>query len=72
MPLVTVIIALIVVGILLWAVNAYVPLDPKIKRIINIVVVVAVVIWLLRVFGVWGHIDDIKVGQIISNHFAKL
>ncbi len=62
-PLITIVIVLLVVGVGLWLINAYIPLDPKIKKIINIVVVVAVVIWLLQVFGVWGHAKDIKVGQ---------
>ncbi|MGB7044720.1 MAG: Thivi_2564 family membrane protein, partial [Methylocella sp.] len=46
-----VVIALIVVGVLLWLVNTYIPMDAKINRILNIVVVIAVVIWLLQAFG---------------------
>ena len=45
MPLMNVVIALIVVGVLLWLVNTYIPMDAKINRILNIVVVIAVVIW---------------------------
>jgi hypothetical protein len=52
MPLIQLVVALIVVGVLLWAVNNYIPMDGKIKQILNIVVVVAVVLWLLQVFGV--------------------
>jgi hypothetical protein len=51
MPLVQLVVTLIVVGVLLWAVNTYIPMDGKIKQILNIVVVIAVVLWLLRVFG---------------------
>ena len=64
MPLINVIITLIVVGVLLWLVNAYIPMDGKIKKILNIVVVICVVIWLLVAFGVINHSGDIKVPQV--------
>ena len=54
MPLVQVVVALVVVGVLLWAINNFIPMDGKIKQILNIVVVVMVVLWLLRVFGVFS------------------
>ena len=50
--LITVIITLIVVGLLLWLVNNKLPMDGTIKSIINIVVIIAVVVWLLRTFGI--------------------
>ncbi len=59
MSLITIVITLIIVGVLLWLVNNYIPMDGKIKKILNIVVVV--VLWLLNVFGVWGHVRDIHV-----------
>ena len=49
--LIQVIIVLIVVGILLWLVNNYIPMDGKIKSILNAVVVIVVIIWLLQAFG---------------------
>jgi hypothetical protein len=61
MSLITLVITLIVVGVLLWLVNTYIPMDGKIKKILNIVVVVVVVLWLLNVFGVWGHLRDVRV-----------
>jgi len=61
MSLITIVVTLIVVGVLLWLVNTYIPMDGKIKKIINIVVVVVVVLWLLNVFGVWGHLRDVRV-----------
>ncbi len=64
MPLITLIITLIVVGVLLWLVNTYIPMDGKIKNILNVVVVICVVIWLLYVFGIIHHVDEIKVPQI--------
>lgn len=57
MSLLTVIVTLVVVGLLLWAVNTYVPMDGKIKNILNIVVVIVVVLWLLNVFGILGYLD---------------
>jgi len=62
MPLIQLVITLIVVGVLLWAMNTYIPMDPKIRNIINLVVVVAVVLWLLRVFGVLDYAEGIRVG----------
>ncbi len=62
MLLIHLIIVLVIVGVLLWAVNAYIPMDEKIKQIMNIVVVIAVVLWLLKVFGVLSGMDDIRVG----------
>lgn len=63
MPLVTVVIALIVVGVLLWLINTYLPMDGKIKSILNAVVVIAVVLWLLQVFGVMGPLTNFRIGK---------
>lgn len=63
MPLLTIVIVLIVVGVLLWLVNTYIPMDGKIKSILNAVVVIAVVIWLLQVFGLLGSLQGIRVGH---------
>ena len=63
MSLITLVVVLIVVGVLLWLVNAYIPMDRKIKYILNVVVVIAVVIWLLQVFGVLGSLDNIHIGR---------
>ena len=61
MPLLTVLIILIVVGVLLWLVNTYVPMDRKIKNIFNIVVVIVVVIWLLKVFGLLTTLKNVNI-----------
>jgi len=58
------ILTLVLVGVLLWAVNTYIPMDPKIKQILNVVVVILVVLWLLRVFGVLGGGNDIPIPQV--------
>jgi membrane-bound ClpP family serine protease len=63
MPLINLVIVLIVVGVLLWLVNAYIPMDGKIKNILNIVVVIAAVLWLLQAFGVLGSFSNIQVGR---------
>ena len=54
MPLLNILILLVVVGVGLWLVNTYIPMDGKIKNILNVVVVIIVVIWLLQVFGILG------------------
>lgn len=64
MPLLTVAITLIVVGVLLWLVNSYIPMDGKIKNILNVVVVVAVVVWLLYAFGVLNRGGDIRLPKV--------
>jgi hypothetical protein len=61
MSLLTILIVLIIAGVLLWLVNNYIPMDGKIKSIFNAVVVIAVIIWLLKVFGVFSIIKDINI-----------
>ncbi|MCX6286698.1 MAG: hypothetical protein NTY96_06245 [Bacteroidetes bacterium] len=61
MPLFTIIIVLIVAGVLLWLINTYIPMDHKIKTILNAVVVIIVVIWLLKVFGLFSYLMNIHV-----------
>jgi hypothetical protein len=62
MPLMQIVIALIVVGILLWLVNRFIPMQSSIKSILNGVVVIAVVLWLLNVVGVFHSLSRIRVG----------
>ena len=64
MSLISLIISLVVIGVLLWLINTYLPMDGKIKKILNIVVVICVVVWLLYVFGILNHSGDIKVPQV--------
>ena len=61
MSLVGLVMTLVVVGVLLWLLNNYVPMDSKIKSIINAVVVIVVVIWLLQAFGVLGSLRDVRI-----------
>jgi hypothetical protein len=60
MSLVTIVITLIIVGVLLWLVNTYIPMDGKIKKVLNIVVLVVVVLWLLNVFGVLHRLETVR------------
>ena len=64
MSLISLAITLIVVGVLLWLVNAYIPMDGKIKKILNVVVVICVVVWLLFAFGILDRSGDIRVPQV--------
>ncbi|CAH0997970.1 hypothetical protein EMA8858_04105 [Emticicia aquatica] len=61
MPLFNILLVLIVAGILLWLVNTYIPMDQKIKKIFNIVVVIVIIVWLLKVFGLLNSIMNINV-----------
>jgi len=51
--IISVIISIVIVGVILWLVNVYAPIDKKIKQIINVVVVLLLILWLLRVFGIF-------------------
>ncbi|MBW6491261.1 MAG: hypothetical protein K0B15_08730 [Lentimicrobium sp.] len=59
MPLLTILIVLIVAGVLLWLVNSFIPMDRKIKSILNIVVVIILIIWLLKAFGILSSLGNI-------------
>ena len=61
MSLISIVVTLIVVGVLLWLVNAYIPMQASIKKILNIVVLVVVILWLLRVFGVFGILSSVRL-----------
>ena len=61
MPLIYVVLVLLVVGIGLWLINTYVPMAHSIKSILNIVVVVAVCVWVLQAFGLWNTILNYRV-----------
>ncbi len=63
MPLIHLVIILVVVGVILWVINNYIPMQSTIKRILNVVVIVCVIIWLLSVFGLIGNISAIHVGK---------
>jgi hypothetical protein len=63
MPLIHVLVVLIVVGVVLYLINTYIPMAGSIKAILNAVVVIFVVLWLLSVFGLIGELSSIRVGK---------
>jgi cation transporter-like permease len=62
MPLLNVVIVLIVVGVLLWLVNRFIPMEGTIKSILNAVVVIATILWLLNIFGVFHSMSHYRIG----------
>lgn len=61
MPLLSVLLVIIVVGVLLWIVNTFIPMDRKIKNIFNIVVVIVLIVWLLKVFGLFSFLMGVQI-----------
>ena len=66
MPLMQVVVTLIVVGVLLWLVNSFIPMAGSIKSILNAVVIIVVVLWLLSVFGILPSLSRLRVGSVLS------
>ena len=64
MPLVQVMLALIVVGVLLWLVNTFIPMAGSIKSLLNAVVIIVVVVWLLNIFGLMHYITNFHVNRV--------
>ena len=63
MPLINIVVTLIVVGVVLWLINNFIPMASSIKSILNVVVVVFVCVWLLQVFGLWNGLSSFRVGR---------
>jgi len=61
MPLLSLVLALVVVGVAFWLVNNYIPMASSIKTILNVVVVVAVAVWVLQAVGLWGNITSYRM-----------
>jgi predicted membrane protein len=61
MPLLNIVVALIVVGVALWLINRFIPMASSIKAILNVVVVVAVGIWVLKAVGLWGQVSGYRL-----------
>lgn len=64
MSLISIVVALIIIGVVLWLINKYIPMDGKIKTILNVVVVIAVILWLLSAFGVLGSMSNMHIGNM--------
>lgn len=63
MPLIHVVVVLIVIGVILWLINRFIPMAGSIKSILNAVVVIAVILWLLNVFGIFSYLSTIRIGR---------
>ena len=61
MSLISLVVVLVIVGVILWLINTYIPMDAKIKSILNVVVVIVVIIWLLQAFGVLDNIKGLRI-----------
>jgi len=61
MSLIGLIVTLVIVGLILWLINNYIPMDQKIKTILNVAVVIIVILWLIQAFGLLGPLGDIKI-----------
>ena len=59
--MVSLVISLIVIGVLLWLVTTYIPMNDTIKKLIIAVVVICTVLWLLSAFGLWTGLDDFRL-----------
>ena len=64
MPILTILVGIIIVGVLLYLVNAYIPMDAKIKNILNVVVVIVLVVWLLYAFGVFTYLSGVHTPNL--------
>ena len=62
MPLIQLVIVLVVFGVLLWAINTFIPMEGNIKKILNVVVIVVVVLFVLSAFGLLGPLQRMRVG----------
>jgi len=62
MSLIGLVIVLVVVGVVLWLINSFIPMQSTIKKILNVVVVIVMIFWLLSAFGVIDSIDTIRIG----------
>jgi len=63
MPLIQLVITLVVVGVILWVINSYIPMQSTIKGILNAVVIIVVILWLLSLFGVIGSLSGLRIGR---------
>ena len=63
MPLIQLVLVLVVVGVVLWVINSYIPMQSTIKKILNVVVIIVVIVWLLSVFGFIDKFSTIHIGK---------
>jgi hypothetical protein len=61
MSLLNILIAIVIAGVILWLINNYIPMDRKIRNIFNVVVVIILIVWLLKVFGVVNYLGSMHI-----------
>jgi hypothetical protein len=64
MSLLSIVITIVIVGVLLWAINSFIPMEGRVKNILNGVVIVCHILWLLQAFGVLGSLGNVRVGEL--------
>jgi hypothetical protein len=60
MPLLTIVVTLVVIGVVLYLINNYIPMASGIKTLLNVVVVIVAAVWVLQVFGLWGQVTSYR------------
>ena len=63
MPLLNIVIVLIVIGVMLWVINRFIPMASSIKSILNAVVVIATIVWVLQAVGLWDSVRNFRFGR---------
>lgn len=61
MSLISLIITIVVVGLILWVINSFIPMESRIKSILNVVVIIVIVLWLLQSFGIIGSLGGVRI-----------
>jgi hypothetical protein len=61
MSLLSIIVALVVVGIVLYCINRFVPMQHTVKTLLNVVVILVLVVWILNAFGIISMLDRVEV-----------
>ena len=59
MPILTIIITFVIVGLLMWLVNTYIPMEAGIKKLLNIAIIICLVLWLLNIFGIFSNLGSL-------------
>jgi hypothetical protein len=65
MTLIDIVLVFVIVGLLMWLINAFIPMAAGIKSLLNVVVFVVVLIWVLRIFGVVGEIPGVHIPRLM-------
>jgi hypothetical protein len=63
MPLIQLVLVLVAVGVVLWVINSYIPMQSTVKKILNVVVIICLIVWLMSVFGLIGKLSTIRIGR---------